>query len=187
MRFVLDTSAYSAFNRGDQRLLPWFRAEHHIVLPMIVAGELRAGFAAGGRRQQNEDLLQRFMDSPNVSLLGLTDQTTHCFAQIFAALRAAGTPIGVNDMWIAAMAIEHDVAILTLDADFGRVPDLATIDIDTDAQLDVDIDGGALRLTPVRGPQRQFEVQDGWPAFVAVPGHVLTDADVRRLRDSDQG
>lgn len=55
-----------------------------------------------------------------------------------------------------------------------------------DAELEVEIEGGALRLTPVRGAQRTFEVDDGWPVFRAVQGHSITDADVQRLRDSDQ-
>lgn len=136
MRFVLDTSAYSAFYRGDHRLRQWFNADHEIALPMIVVGELRAGFAVGSRRQHNEVLLQRFIDSPNVTLLTLTQDTTHCFARIFASLRSAGTPIGVNDMWIAATALEHDIAILTLDSDFGRVPELIRMDVDNLAEHD---------------------------------------------------
>lgn len=54
-----------------------------------------------------------------------------------------------------------------------------------DAELDVEIEGGVLRLTPVRGSQRTFEVDDGWPVFRTVEGYSVTDADVQRLRDSD--
>ena len=124
MTIVLDTTAYSDFNRGDKRLKKWFTAKHDLVLPTIVIGELRAGFAAGNRRDENERLLQRFLDSPNVSTVTITDATTKTFADIYLSLRRAGTPIGTNDMWIAAMAVEHSYELLALDTDFKRVPGL---------------------------------------------------------------
>ena len=58
MSFTLDTSAYSAFNRGDKRLRAWFRSDNDIIVPSIVLGELRAGFIAGNRQNENEKLIQ---------------------------------------------------------------------------------------------------------------------------------
>lgn len=87
-------------------------------------GELRAGFAAGNREQDNEMRLRKFLDSPNVEIATLTDVTTQLYAAIYARLRAAGTPINTNDMWIAALAMEHDKLLLTLDTDFSHVQDL---------------------------------------------------------------
>jgi tRNA(fMet)-specific endonuclease VapC len=124
MKFILDTSAYTEFNRGNERLKGWFRSENDIVVPLIVVGELRAGFAAGSRREENEQLLQRFIDTPNVSTVSLTDKTTHIFARTYLALRLAGTPIGSNDLWIAATSIECKWPLLTLDSDFSRIDKL---------------------------------------------------------------
>lgn len=124
--FALDTSAYSAFNRGDNRLKKWFHVDNEIVVPIIVVGELRAGFAAGSKRQQNERLLQRFLDAPNVRMVTITDKTTRLFADIYLALRRAGTPIGTNDLWIAAISQENNAPLLTLDKDFAHVPNLKT-------------------------------------------------------------
>lgn len=124
MPYVLDTSAYSGFNRGDARLKEFFDPESTILVPLIVVGELRAGFALGSRRKENETLLQKFLDSPNVSTVTITDTTTRLFAMVFEGLKRAGTPINTNDMWIAALALEHDGLLVTLDSDFQRVPDL---------------------------------------------------------------
>lgn len=129
MKFVLDTSAYSAFNRGDERLKAWFQARHDIVVPLIVVGELRAGFAAGTKSKENEQLLQRFLDAPNVHSITITDTTTRLFAEIYLALRSAGTPIGTNDIWIAAMTLECATSLLTLDVDFSSVPNLKLVKI----------------------------------------------------------
>ncbi len=124
MDFLLDTSAYSEFNRGNHLLKKWFRGENNIIVPVIVIGELRAGFASGTKPRENEALLQRFLDSPNVTTITLTDTTTKLFAQVYGKLRQKGRPIGVNDMWIAALALEHNLTLLTLDQDFMHVPDL---------------------------------------------------------------
>jgi len=122
--FTLDTSAYSAFNRGDRRLKDWFKADVDIIIPSVVIGELRAGFAAGSRRKENEDLLQRFLDSPNVSVETISDSTTKIYAEIYLRLRAKGKPIGTNDMWIAAVALQLGNELLTLDRGFEHIPDL---------------------------------------------------------------
>ena len=122
--FTLDTSAYSAFNRGDKRLKDWFKADIDIIVPSIVIGELRAGFAAGSRRKENEGLLQRFLDSPNVSVETISDSTTKIYAEIYLRLHAKGKPIGTNDMWIAAVALQQDNELLTLDEGFEHIPDL---------------------------------------------------------------
>jgi predicted nucleic acid-binding protein len=124
MSFTLDTSAYSAFNRGDKRLREWFTSDNDIVVPIIVIGELRAGFAAGNKRKINEELLQRFLDSPNVYVQTITDKTTVIYSQIYLSLRQKGKPIGTNDMWIAAIALEMDNELLTLDESFSYIPDL---------------------------------------------------------------
>lgn len=124
MSFTLDTSAYSAFNRGDKRLRAWFKSDVDIIVPIIVVGELRAGFAAGNKRKENEELLQKFLDSSNVNVHTITDKTTLIYSQIYLRLREKGKPIGTNDMWIAAIALELDNELLTLDGGFTNVPDL---------------------------------------------------------------
>jgi len=122
--FTLDTSAYSAFNRGDQRLKVWFNSGADIIVPIIVIGELRAGFVAGTQRKLNEDLLQRFLDSPNVFVETISDRTTQIYAEIYLKLRDKGKPIGTNDMWIAAIALQLDNELLTLDKGFEHITDL---------------------------------------------------------------
>lgn len=123
-KLLLDTSAYSGFNRGDKRLKDYFRPDIEILVPLIIIGELRAGFALGSKQEENEALLQKLLDSPNVSTVTISDNTTKLFAAIFKRLKLAGTPFNTNDMWIAALALEYDCLLVTLDSDFKRVPDL---------------------------------------------------------------
>jgi tRNA(fMet)-specific endonuclease VapC len=128
-KLLLDTSAYSSFNRGDKRLKDYFRPDLEMLVPLIAIGELRAGFALGTRKEENEALLQKLLDSSNVSAVTITDKTTKLFAAIFQRLKLAGTPINTNDMWIASLALEHDCLLVTLDSDFKRVPDLLVAQI----------------------------------------------------------
>lgn len=123
-KLILDTSAYSGYNRGDKRLKDYFRPDIEMLMPIISIGELRAGFALGTKMVENEALLQKLLDSPNVRIVTITDTTTKLFAMIFQQLKYAGTPINTNDMWIAALTLEHDCVLVTLDSDFKRVPDL---------------------------------------------------------------
>lgn len=130
MSYILDTSAFSAYTNNknpDQNLKPYFSSDSEILVPLIVIAELRAGFMNGTKQQENEYILQRFLDSPNVATLPITDTTTWSYARVYTALRKIGRPMGVNDMWIAALCFEHDLPLLTCDEDFSRVPDLMTV------------------------------------------------------------
>jgi predicted nucleic acid-binding protein len=53
------------------------------------------------------------------------EQTTQHYANVFAQLRRQGTPIPTNDIWIAATVLQHDLALLTSDAHFSNLPQLA--------------------------------------------------------------
>lgn len=129
MNFAIDTSAYSAFNRGDSRLKKWFSPDNIMTVPLIVAGELRAGFAYGNKKAENELLLRRFLDMPSVNTATITDKTTEIFAEIYLNLRKAGKPIGTNDLWIASICIENKLPLLTLDQDFANICELELINI----------------------------------------------------------
>ncbi len=124
MTLLIDTSAYSAFRRGLPEVKQYFTHEHDLLVPLVVIGELRAGFAAGAHQRQNETLLQQFLALPNMNMVGLSDATTQAFGTLYAQLRRAGTPIGQNDMWIAAIALEHGLSLVTLDRDFANVSGL---------------------------------------------------------------
>lgn len=122
--YLIDTSAYSAFNRGDERLKKFFAPGSQLIFPMIVLGELRAGFIRGNRQKENDTLLQKVLDHPNAHTITISETTTKQYARIYQHLRGKGAPINTNDMWIAALALEHNCLLVTLDSDFMRVPDL---------------------------------------------------------------
>ena len=123
-KFVVDTSAYSQFTRGDTSLLSWFTAQNQIIMPLIALAELKSGFANGKRVTQNLELLGRFLVSPNVQVLIPDFLTVDFYADIYAELRRTGKVLGANDIWIAALCRQHGLALLTTDNDFKHVPGL---------------------------------------------------------------
>ncbi len=91
---------------------------------MIVLGELEAGFELGTRHRENRLMLEEFLDEPFVSILPLNRSSTRRYGRVFAQLRTAGTPIPINDVWIAAATIDAAAHLLTFDSDFGHIDSL---------------------------------------------------------------
>ncbi len=121
-RVLLDTSAYSAMRRGDERLLVPVQQAAEVFLTPIVMGELLFGFLGGGRGPRNRERLRDFVESPRVSTLTVDEETAERYALIRDYLRREGKPIPVNDLWIAASAAQHGLRLLTLDEHFKAVP-----------------------------------------------------------------
>ena len=126
MNIALDTNAYSDFMRGDGERVQIVRAARSIAMPIIVLGELRAGFAAGDRESANAANLQRFLASPRVSALLPDEQTTHHYAQLHFQLRNKGARIPTNDLWIAAMVVQHDLVLCSSGRHFRQLPQVVT-------------------------------------------------------------
>ena len=124
---IIDTNAYSGLLGGEARAVEVLRSAHEIHLPLIVMAELLAGFAAGRRAERNRDELARFMASPRVHLMKPDEKTARQYADVFMALRRSGTPIPTNDLWIAALARQHRLPLLTFDAHFAAVPGIALV------------------------------------------------------------
>lgn len=127
MKLALDTNRYIDLCRGDSFVVETIEHADEVSLPFIVVGELRAGFAAGSHGPRNEAVLRRFLMRPGVGILYADDQTTHHYASVYRQLRKQGTPIPTNDMWIAALVLQHSLALLARDAHFDALPQLPRV------------------------------------------------------------
>ena len=124
MRLALDTNAYTAMNRGRESIIDLIERADAVFLPFVVLAELRAGFAVGTKGRANESQLARFMSLPDVAVLHSSDATARHYAMLYRQLREQGTPIPTNDLWIAALTLEYDLALCSADAHFDRLPQL---------------------------------------------------------------
>jgi len=122
VKLLLDTSAYSALLRGHQQVLDVMRRSETVAVPAIVLGELHSGFRQGTRLAENTAQLAQFLSKPSVRVLDVTEETALRYAEVDVFLRKKGRPIPRNDVWIAAVALEHGLQLLTLDEHFREIP-----------------------------------------------------------------
>jgi predicted nucleic acid-binding protein len=117
---ILDTNAVSGLLEGHAALEALLAREVRHELPVIVIGEYRYGLARSRLRRRLVPLFEQLIRESTV--LSVTVATAAAYATVREALRAQGTPIPENDVWISALAIEHGLDIVSRDSDFDQVP-----------------------------------------------------------------
>jgi len=122
---IVDTNALSALLDKDSALLSVIREARELALPVIVLGEFRFGIAVSRRREIYEAWLAR--DLSLFRVLPVIEETTIHYAAIRSELKASGSPIPANDAWIAALAREHRLPIVSQDAHFDNVNNIERI------------------------------------------------------------
>jgi tRNA(fMet)-specific endonuclease VapC len=127
VRVALDTNRYTDLCRGVDETVELLSAAEEVLLPFVVVAELRAGFAFGRRSADNERVLRRFLLKDGVSILYADDQTTHHYASAYRQLRAQGTPIPTNDLWIAALVLQHNLSLHDRDRHFDHLPQIQRV------------------------------------------------------------
>jgi tRNA(fMet)-specific endonuclease VapC len=125
VNLLVDTNRYRDFCAGEPDVAERFRTAETVCLPFVTLAELRAGFLAGSAGARNEGVLSRFLGRPRVRVLWPDEQTTHHYARLFLQLRRQGTPIPTNDLWIASLAVQHDLALCSRDGHFDHLPQLS--------------------------------------------------------------
>lgn len=127
-KILLDTSGYSLLLKGERAVLTEIEKASTVYLSVIVIGELLAAFKNGTREAKNRELLEKFTLKPSVIVIPATQETAEIYAQIVSLLKKQGTPIPMNDVWIAAHAIETGAQIITADRHFLKIPQVRVWD-----------------------------------------------------------
>jgi len=120
-KIMLDTNAYSHLMKGDNRVLEVIAAAEVVFMSIFVLGELYAGFFGSKKNRENQDILKRFLSKPPVRILNTSSETAKIFGSLKNALRQAGTPVPISDVWIAALAVETGSVIVTYDKHFQMI------------------------------------------------------------------
>ncbi len=121
-KVLLDTSAYSAFLRGNAKIKHALQRSDEVVMTPVIIGELLAGFEAGTQTARNTDILENFLSSSRVRVIAMDQETSSRYAIIYNYLRSMGSPVPTNDLWIAASAMQHGLKILATDRHFRSIP-----------------------------------------------------------------
>ena len=127
MRVALDTNRYVDLCKGAAETVTLLEEAEAVIVPFVVLGELRAGFANGRRQTENERTLRRFLLKDSVDVLFADDQTTHHYAAVFLQLRKQGTPIPTNDIWLAALVLQHNLVLHARDRHFDYLPQIIRV------------------------------------------------------------
>jgi predicted nucleic acid-binding protein len=106
-----------------------FLADYEFGVSAITLGELRLGVlqardpAVAARRLSTYQIAQRFEP------LVIDEAVSEAWALLVSQLRAAGREAPLNDTWIAATAIAHNVPVVSQDADYDHMPNVDVIKI----------------------------------------------------------
>ena len=123
-KVLIDTNIYSMAMKGDVNVVNTLRKIDRIGFSAISIGELFSGFKGGSREAGNREELNFFLDSPRVVVHPIDEGTADFYASILNNLKAAGTPIPTNDIWIAAIAFQHGYKMYSKDKHFDLIPGL---------------------------------------------------------------
>jgi len=123
-RIAIDTNIYTSFKANDQSVVEAFRNCDFIGVDITVIAELFSGFSLGGKEKRNRQELEAFLNSPRVEMLLHDLETAEYYALIVRRLKAKGRPIPTNDIWIAANAMKHGLALFSFDGRFGEIEGL---------------------------------------------------------------
>jgi len=127
MKIAVDSNRYTDFCRGLPGVVEVIEGASEVYNPLIVLAEQRAGFAHGTNREKNERVLTKFLNNEGIFVLSPDDQTTFFYADLYSYLRKKGKPIPTNDLWIAALVLQHNLVLFDRDSDFDHLPQLARL------------------------------------------------------------
>ena len=121
-RNLLDTNIVIALFAQDSAVVEHLDEVEEVFIPSIVLGELYFGARKSRRVKENLAHIDEFAVS-NV-VLGCDTETARYYGEIKNALREKGRPIPENDVWIAAIALQYDLTLISRDAHFGEIDHL---------------------------------------------------------------
>jgi tRNA(fMet)-specific endonuclease VapC len=124
-RYLLDTNIIIALFADDTAVREKLAGAEEAFVPSIAIGEMCYGARKSVRVQENLTHIDEFAASSVV--LGCDTDTARRYGEIKNVLRMKGRPIPENDIWIAAIALQHDLALVTRDEHFNEIESLKVV------------------------------------------------------------
>jgi predicted nucleic acid-binding protein len=122
---ILDTNAISDLAENNFKLAEIVDRAAQAALPFIAVAEYQFGLLGSTRPKKGQAILDGLVKT--LPLLLPDSQTIRHYAEIAVELKKRGRPIPTNDLWIAALARQHSLPILSQDRHFDHIPDLQRI------------------------------------------------------------
>lgn len=121
-RYLLDTNIVIGVFNGESLLQRRVTSTPEVFVSIVSLGELFYGARNSKHVQENVDRVEQFAAS--VTVLDCDSETARRYGLLKRELRERGTPIPENDIWIAALAGQHDLALVTRDNHFSAISEL---------------------------------------------------------------
>jgi len=123
-RILLDTNIISAWLKGEKSLANKIDEAEDVYIPVVVLGELYYGAQYSTQIHTNISNIEKLVARYDV--LNTNSETAALYGIIKASLRKKGKPIPENDIWIASIARQHNLTLVTRDRHFNEVDGIAT-------------------------------------------------------------
>ena len=122
--YLLDTNIVIRMLVGDIAIQEKMQNGNNLFLTSPVVGELYYGAQKSGKVTENLHRINIFVEEH--IFLPCDLETAQWYGIIKNQLGRKGRPIPNNDIWIAALAMQHDLILVTRDAHFDEVESLQT-------------------------------------------------------------
>ena len=124
-RYLLDTNIVIALFASEAAVQTSLANVDEVFISSIVVGELCYGARKSARTVENLGRIDELI--ANSVVLGCDTETAHYYGKVKNQLRLKGRPLPENDIWIAALALQHKLLLVTRDAHFQNVENLQSI------------------------------------------------------------
>ena len=124
-RYLLDTNIIIALFADEVAVKNSLIQADEVFIPSIAVGELCYGANKSGRSQENLERIDELI--ANSTVLGCDTQTARHYGYVKNKLRLKGRPLPENDIWIAALALQYNLTLVTRDGHFQEIANLLTV------------------------------------------------------------
>lgn len=121
-RYLLDTNIIIALFADEATVKSRLAEADEVFIPSIGIGELYYGAKKSGRPQENSARIDEFV--ANNTPLVCDSEVARQYGEVKNRLRLKGRPLPENDIWIAALALQYGLILVTRDAHFREVENL---------------------------------------------------------------
>ncbi|HBQ99827.1 MULTISPECIES: type II toxin-antitoxin system VapC family toxin [unclassified Roseofilum] len=124
-RYLLDTNIIIALFADEPMVKQHLAEVVDCFIPSMVIGELCYGARKSNRWEANLERIEVLIAKSTI--LECNTQTARQYGEVKHQLRLKGRPLPENDIWIASLALQYDLTLVTRDAHFQEVENLQTV------------------------------------------------------------
>jgi tRNA(fMet)-specific endonuclease VapC len=124
-KYIFDTNIIIALFNSEKEILEKVMQVEAVYIPSIALGEMYYG--AYNSQKVSDNILKIKEFEIETDILACNANTASIYGRIKAELKKKGIKIPENDIWIASLAIENDLILVSRDKHFENIESLNLI------------------------------------------------------------